>query len=76
MNRRRRRSAAHHISNANTHVNVLGQQLIRGLVLLDGVVIHAAGGERAAEEEAKEPVTTAESAQPNRKKPGTGTERG
>lgn len=44
-------------SNANTHVNVLGQQLVRGLIVLDGVVIDAASGERAAEEEAEEPVT-------------------
>jgi hypothetical protein len=43
-------------SNANTHVNVLSQQLVRGLVLLDGVVIDGAAGEGAAEEEAKEPV--------------------
>jgi hypothetical protein len=45
------------VSNANTHVNVLGQQLIRGLVLLDGVVVDAAGGKRAAEEEAEESIS-------------------
>lgn len=44
------------ISDANTHVNVLSQQLVRGLVVLDGIVVDAARGEGAAEEEAEEPV--------------------
>ena len=42
---------------ANTHVNVLSQQLVGGLVLLDRVVVDAAGGEGGAEEEAEEPGT-------------------
>jgi hypothetical protein len=44
------------ISDADTHVDVLSQQLVRGLVLLDRVVVDTAAGEGAAEEEAEEPV--------------------
>jgi hypothetical protein len=47
--------------NANTHVNVLSQQLVGGLVLLDRVVVDAAGGEGRAEEEAEETSTRANS---------------
>lgn len=49
------------MSDANTHVNVLSQQLVRGLVLLDRVVVDPAGGEGAAEEEAEEPAASTRS---------------
>jgi hypothetical protein len=45
--------------NANTHVNVLSQQLVGGLVLLDRVVVDSAGGEGRSEEEAEETSTRA-----------------
>ncbi len=61
-----RRENATQCSNANTHVNVLGQQVVGRLVLLDGVVVDGAGGERAAEEEAKEPIHTQSPSQPPR----------
>lgn len=43
-------------SDAETHVNVLGEQLVGGLVLLDGVVVYGGAGEGAAKEEAKQPI--------------------
>jgi len=41
---------------ADTHVDILRQQLIRCLVLLKGIVIDTAASKGAAEEEAKESV--------------------
>ena len=39
-----------------THVDVLGQELVARLVLAQHVAVDAGAGERAAEEEAEEPV--------------------
>ena len=39
---------------AETHIDILRQQVIRRLVLLENVVVYGAAGDRAAEEEAKE----------------------
>jgi hypothetical protein len=39
-----------------THVDITHQQLIRGLVLLQGVVVDTAASQRAAEEEAEETI--------------------
>lgn len=38
-------------SNAVTHVDILSQQLVRGLVLLENVVVHGAASEGASKEE-------------------------
>lgn len=43
-------------SNALTHVDILSQQLIRGLVLLENVVVDSASGEGASKEEAEESI--------------------
>jgi len=52
------RTAKESILDADTHIDILGQQLIRRLVLLQRVVIDTTACERAAEEKAKESVTS------------------
>ena len=44
-----------------THVYVLGQELVARLVLAQDVAVDAGAGERAAEQEAEEPVFSPES---------------
>lgn len=43
---------------AETHVNVLSQQVVRRLVLLDRIVVDGAAGHGATEEEAEQPACT------------------
>ena len=44
------------ISDAETHVDILREQVVRGLVLLNHIGVCASTGERCAEEEAEESV--------------------
>jgi len=54
INRWRRKSSK--TLNAITHVDVFSQELVRGLVLLQSVVVDATAGKGAAEEETEESV--------------------
>lgn len=42
------------MSDAKTHVDILRQELVRGLVFLEEIRVDAGAGEGAAEEEAEE----------------------